>query len=145
MPESPGTEPTAAQVGAELACQMSIHSFAKNIDSGVATANVDLFTEDGEMGSAEHSIKGREQLAFVKAARDADVERRTRHQITNIVFHRTGADAAIAQSLLCVYVLGGADELTARAITVFDDEFVRDSVGRWRFSRRFATTLAGGR
>jgi hypothetical protein len=132
-------------VGAELACQQLIHLFARNIDDGVATQNVDLFTEDAELGSPDHRVKGREQVEFVMGARQADVERKTRHQVTNIVFQRISADKGVAQSLLCLYLLGGSDELTPRGISVFDDEFVRDSVGRWRFSRRIATTLAGGR
>ena len=122
-----------------------INYFALHIDSGAASKNVDLFTDDAEMASPERGVKGRTQLEFVMTTREADTARKTCHQVSNIVFHRTGPDTATAKSLLCLYVLGDDDELGVRAISVFDDEFARDSSGRWRFSRRFTTTLAGGR
>jgi hypothetical protein len=79
------------------------------------------------------------------AAREADTGRRTRHQVTNVMFKLTGPDTAIAHSLLCVFVLGVSEEPTIRAISEFDDEFTRDAEGRWRFTRRSATLLAGNR
>jgi SnoaL-like domain len=141
----PGVEPIVNQLSAEFACQELINYYALHIDSGFARKNVDLFTEDAEAASPEQAVKGRSQLESVMAAREADIERKTRHQVSNIVFRRTGPDSATAQSLMCLYVLGDDEELGVRAITVFDDEFARDSGGRWRFSRRFATPLAGSR
>jgi SnoaL-like domain len=141
----PGVERTDDQLGAEFACQELINCYALHIDSRVARKNVDLFTEDAEAASPKQAVKGRSGLESVMAAREADIERKTRHQVSNIVFCRTGPDSATAQSLMCLYVLGDDEELSVRAITVFDDEFARDGVGRWRFSRRFATPLAGGR
>jgi ketosteroid isomerase-like protein len=149
MPTSPelqpGTESSGEQLAAESACRDLINHFAYFVDNGMASRVVDLFTEDAEMGSPERSSKGREELAEVMAARQAATDRHTRHQVTNIAFRRTGPHTAQANSLLCLYVLGGPTELSVRAITVFDDEFARDTNGRWRFSSRRAQPLAGGR
>jgi ketosteroid isomerase-like protein len=141
----PGTEPSSEQLAAQLACRDLINQFAYLVDNGMASQVVDLFTEDAELGSPERTSTGRDELVALMAVREAATDRRTRHQVTNIVFRRTGPDTAQANSLLCLYVLGGPTELTARAITVFEDEFARDAHGRWRFSRRRAQPLAGGR
>jgi hypothetical protein len=141
----PGTEGSGEDLAAESACQGLINHFAYFVDNGMASQVVDLFTEDAELGSPERTSKGRCEVATLMAAREAATDRRTRHQVSNIVFRRTGPDTAQANSLLCLYVLGGPTELSVRAITAFDDEFARDEHGRWRFSSRRAQPLAGGR
>jgi ketosteroid isomerase-like protein len=141
----PGTEWSGEQLAAESACRELINHFAYFVDNGIASRVVDLFTEDAELGSPERTSRGREELATLMAARESVTDRRTRHQVTNIIFRRTGPDTAQANSLLCLYVLGGPTELSVRTITVFDDEFARDALGRWRFSSRRAQPLAGGR
>lgn len=133
------------QLHAQTACQDLIYRFAFHIDSGEATKNVDLFTESAQMCLAESFLSGHGQIRMAMAAREADVARKTRHQVTNIVFERTDADCARARSLLFLYVLGGDEELSAHAITAFDDEFRRGADGQWLFSRRNATILAGSR
>jgi uncharacterized protein (TIGR02246 family) len=141
----PGVERTPPQLAAEFACRNLIHAFAGHIDQGAATAAADLFTDEAQMGGAGQTISGRDAIGHMLAAREADTGRRTRHQITNIVFELTGPDTAIARSLLCLFVLGDSEEPTVRAITEFDDEFARDAAGHWRFARRQATILAGSR
>jgi uncharacterized protein (TIGR02246 family) len=140
-----GVERTPPQLAAELACRNLIHAFARHIDQGAASAAVGLFTDDAEVGGEGQSISGRDAIAHMLAAREADTGRRTRHQVTNVMFKLTGPDTAIAHSLLCVFVLGVSEEPTIRAISEFDDEFTRDAEGRWRFTRRSATLLAGNR
>jgi len=143
--QAPAANSLLEQLHAQTACQDLIYRFVFNIDSGEATKNVDLFTESAEMGLANVFLRGHGQIATAMAAREADVARKTRHQITNIVFERTDADCARARSLLFLYVLGGDEELSAHAITTFDDEFRRGADGQWLFSRRNATILAGSR
>ena len=140
-----GIERTPQQLGAELACHNLIHAFAHHIDRGAATEAIDLFTDDAEIGNAEHRAKGRNEIAPMLAAREADASRRTCHQVTNIMFQQTGPNTASAHSLLCLFVLDGQQELAARAISRLDDQFARDAAGQWRFSRRMATLLAGAR
>jgi ketosteroid isomerase-like protein len=140
-----GIERTPQQLGAELACHYLIHAFAHHIDRGAATAAIDLFTDDAEVGNAEHRAKGRNEIAPMLAAREADATRRTCHQVTNIMFQQTGPDTASAHSLLCLYVLDAQQGPTVRAISRLEDQFARDAAGQWRFSRRMATLLAGAR
>jgi len=140
-----GIERTPQQLGAELACHDLIHAFADHIDKGAATEAIDLFTDDAEIGNAEHRAKGRNEIAPMLAAREADASRRTCHQVTNIMFQQTGPDTASAHSLLCLFVLDGQQAPTVRAISRLDDQFARDAAGQWRFSRRLATMLAGAR
>jgi hypothetical protein len=140
-----GIERTPQQLDAELACHDLIHAFADRIDRGAATEAIDLFTDDAEVGTAEHRAKGRNEIAPMLASREADASRRTCHQVTNIMFQQTGPDTASAHSLLCLFVLDGQQEPTVRAISRLDDQFARDAAGQWRFSRRLATMLAGAR
>jgi uncharacterized protein (TIGR02246 family) len=140
-----GIERTNRQLAAEFACRNLIHAFARHIDQGEATEAIDLFTEDAEVGDAGQSIKGRDAIGHMLAAREANTGRRTRHQVTNVMFELTGPDTAVAHSLLCLFVLGISEEPSIRAISEFDDEFARDAEGRWRFARRQAALLAGDR
>jgi len=140
-----GIERTPRQLAAESACRNLIHAFARHIDQGAAAQAIDLFTDDAEMGGAGQSIKGRDAIGQMLAAREADTSRRTRHQVTNVMFELTGPDTAVAHSLLCLFVLGVSEEPTIRGISEFHDEFACDAEGRWRFVRRQATVLAGDR
>jgi uncharacterized protein (TIGR02246 family) len=140
-----GVERTPPQLAAEFACRDLIHAFVRHIDQGAASAAAGLFTDDAEMGGAGQSIRGRDAIRRMLAAREADTSRRTCHQVTNVMFELTGPDTAIAHSLLCLFVLGVSEEPTIRAISEFDDEFARDAEGYWRFVRRQATILAGSR
>jgi uncharacterized protein (TIGR02246 family) len=140
-----GIERTPRQLAAEFACRNLIHAFADHIDQGAAAKAVDLFTDDAEMGGAGQSIKGRDAIGQVLAAREANTSRRTRHQVTNVMFELTSPETAVAQSLLCVFVLGVSEEPTIGALSEFRDEFACDGEGRWRFARREATILAGSR
>jgi 3-phenylpropionate/cinnamic acid dioxygenase small subunit len=142
---STGAQPTHEDAGAQLACLAVINTFAYLIDNGMAARAVDLFTDAAEMKSAQGVIKGAVALRKTMATREADVQRRTRHQVTNVIFHEVSSQAAKAQSVLWLYVLGGSDQMTPRAITVFDDEFTRGPDDRWRFAKRTATLLAGSR
>ncbi|GAA3527208.1 hypothetical protein GCM10022222_07760 [Amycolatopsis ultiminotia] len=140
-----GTPLGVADVEARLACTDLINSFGRLVDSGQAGKAVELFTEAGVLVSPGQVIRGREELAKAFAAREADADRRTVHQVTNVVFEAVGPETARAQSIVCLYVLGRPGELTPRALSRFDDEFERGEDGRWRFSRRTAAPLAGGR
>jgi hypothetical protein len=140
-----GIERTPEQLGAELACHDLMHAFAYHIDRGAATEAINLFTNDAEVGNAEQRAKGRNEIARMLAAREADASRRTCHQVTNIMFQQTDPDTASAHSLLCLFVLDGQQEPTVRAISRLEDQFARDAAGQWRFSRRMATLLAGAR
>ncbi len=140
-----GIERTSRQLAAEFACRNLIHAFARHIDQGEATEAIDLFTDDAELGDAGQSIRGRDAIAHMLAAREADTGRRTRHQVTNVMFELTSPETAVAQSLLCVFVLGVSEEPTIGALSEFRDEFACDGEGRWRFARREATILAGSR
>jgi ketosteroid isomerase-like protein len=140
-----GASQSDGALAAESACRELLHAFAHLVDSGAATQVVDLFTEDAELVSPQRTLTGHTQLRDVMIQREDDTERMTRHQVTNVLFRRYEPNSAQSSSLLFLYVLGGPTELNVRAITVFDDEFRRDHDGRWRFSRRQATPVAGGR
>ena len=142
---SAGAQRSGDLLAAQLACTDVINAFAYYVDNGMAGQAVELFTDDGELGPPERSVKGRQNLEKALAVRESDADRRTRHLVTNIVFERLGTEDARAQSVQSFYLLGGADQLTARSITLLDDEFARGDDGRWRISRRLLTTLAGGR
>ena len=142
---SAGAERSGDLLAAQLACQDVIDAFAYYVDNGMASRAAGLFTDDGELGSSERTIKGREGLEKTMAAREADSGRRTRHVVSNIVFERLDAESARTQSVISMYVLGGEDQLTPRAVVVASDEFARGSDGRWRFSKRLLNALAGGR
>jgi hypothetical protein len=132
-------------VAAQLACQDLIHAFADFIDRGTATQAATLFTDAGEMRSAGRAVVGQAALQKVFAKREADRARRTRHQVSNIVFEQSEPTRARAQSMLCLFVLGGEDATSPRAVSLFEDEFELGDDGRWRFAARTTVPLAGSR
>jgi hypothetical protein len=139
----PGVEPSHSSITVRAACTDLIHAFAHLIDNGRAIETVDLFAEIGSLGSSRGTNKGKEALRAVMEQRQAMSERRTCHVVSNIVFTSLESDSPKASSVLTLYLLGENSSAAPRAISRFDDEFVRSSGGRWMFLSRIASLLAG--
>lgn len=142
-----GAEGDDGDIRAQIACQnLVIHAF-RLIDGGQAGKLRAFFTEDGAHTLNDQIFSGEALTKFLND-RQAMVDRQTRHCVHNMAFARLGPDRAEIHSICVVYLLSledDAERRTARGIVDFRDEFVRSAEGRWRFSRREATIIAGER
>lgn len=139
----PGRERSAEAMAEEIACSELL--VAACIDEGRASEAVALFSEDATLGEGPGMRHGRRRSLPAMQAPGRQIERRTRHVVTNIAYHDVTTTTATITSLPTLHVLGGPDELTPRALTRFDDVFVCSDDGYWRFAKRVPTLLAGSR
>lgn len=142
-----GAEPDLATLRAESACRRLAHEFLALVDSGQASAAVELFTEDGELIADGQTIAGRAALTAFFQAREANTARKTLHVATPVSFELVSENEAIQESLLQIYLTdnwagdGGKTELLTRMI----DRLHRDMNGQWRFRSRTSVMIAGHR
>ena len=147
MDEKVGREPNPIHLSARFACQDLVIEVFNLIDAGAASEARALFTQDGV-----HSLNGvahaADALTRFLDERQAMIERRTRHCITNMSFSMRSESSAEIKSIGMVYVLSSEDDLQRRiprALIDVRDAFRREGEGRWLINRRDVVIAAGGR
>jgi ketosteroid isomerase-like protein len=131
------------QLLARLEIEALNAEFAYLIDRGRCEDVADLFTEDGSYGrsTGERSV-GRAAIRAAYAQRKARGERTSRHIFTNLrlTFEK---DRATGQSILTLFAADGPPPHAAEPFLVadYDDVYVRDGEGRWRYRSRTVTWL----
>lgn len=138
----PGEERASSYLSALRACQELIFASFERIDAGRATAARELFVEEGV-----HTLNGQvfagEGLTEFFKAREANVERVTRHCVANLRFHLQTEATAEALYTSVVYVL---PHHNPGAVVDIRDSFIkRDSPRRWFLTRREVVLVAGSR
>jgi hypothetical protein len=124
------------------ACQDLIFRSFKLIDEGRATETRKLFVDDGVHTLNGEVFQGKALTEFFKA-RQAMVERRTRHCVANITFNMPTERTAEASYTSVVYVL---PQQTPGAVCDIRDAFVkRDRDDGWQLTRRDVVVVAGSR
>jgi uncharacterized protein (TIGR02246 family) len=134
---------TSADIVSAWACRDLTYAFAELIDQGEATAAAGLFTDSAVMVRRGNRIFGREAIAALLAAREADSSRTTRHVITNFRLVTLSPEQARSTLISQVYELT-AGRSSPPVLSDVHDEFARCPDGRWRFSSRTWPALSGG-
>jgi len=152
---TPLTKLDEATAAAQLACMNLLVAYCHHIDSGHASRNVDLFTEDGsliarmEVGeNVDPAVdaRGRLQLAAVFDERDRAVGRRTKHVSCNPRITFVSSDKGHGSSTTVMYLLSAQDPFSAtvaHSITECEDVFLRGPLGEWRIASRSVRLVAG--
>ncbi|MEO6340870.1 MAG: nuclear transport factor 2 family protein [Caulobacteraceae bacterium] len=118
--------------------------FAYLIDNGRSAEVADLFTEDGSYGrsSGERST-GRESIRAAYAGRSAKGPRTARHIFTNLRLTFEPDGSVTGKSILTLFAEDGVPPHAADVFLVadYDDIYVRESGGPWRYHSRTITWL----
>ena len=136
------------------ACTELIHRFAERNDARDADALADMFVEDGVFARPtlpDQPIRGRETIRAQFRARPPG--KMTRHVCVNTIVNVLSADEASARSYILLFTAdlpeGAVPPVKADAkqlLGAFDDAFVRDDDGAWKFRHRqgsLAMTIGG--
>lgn len=136
------------------ACTELINRFAERNDARDANALADMFVEDGVFARPtmpDQPVRGRETIRERFHARPPGTL--TRHVCTNTVVTVLSATEAKAHSYILLFTAPVAEGavLPVKAdakqlLGAFDDSFVRESDGTWKFKHRqgsLAMTING--
>jgi len=121
-------------------CEDVIYRSFEMIDGGRATEAGSLFVADGSH-TVEGNVASGPGLAKFFEDREAMVDRRTRHALSNLRFEPVARDEATMRYISVVYVL---PEPSPGAVADITDHLVRED-GRWRLAHRKIEIVAGGR
>jgi hypothetical protein len=139
---SVGQEASDLHLRARHACQDLIFRSFKLIDEGRASETRKLFIEDGVHTLNDQAFQGPTLTEFFKA-REANVERRTRHCVANLAFNMATERTAEASYTSVVYVL---PQQTPGAVCDIRDTFTKqEQTGTWLLTRREVLVVAGSR
>lgn len=113
-------------------------AFAWVVDHRWGAGVSELFLEDGVYAAPGLELRGRREIARFYTERRARGRRTSRHVFTNLHLLGAGPETAAAAVILTLYAQDGDGPLPASPIAIMDyeDEYVRDSDGRWRYARR---------
>jgi SnoaL-like domain len=134
----------SAEVLARSACEHVFQRFTGAVDAGRATEAIALFDEDAVLELGGRTYSGRAEITAFLAAREAQVDRRTRHLTANFSFRLVGPDRGEAQALLVIFTAGDDEPPTPVPVAVSDCmvDFQRHPKAGWLMSarrhRRFA-------
>jgi hypothetical protein len=138
---------------ARAACEDLINRFCEQRDSGHATQNLDLFTDDGLMSTYKWDgagwstflrASGRRELSVLFAERQARADRRTKHLVTNVLFTEEHSSLVQCSSSMLLYVLDPTEpqrSLIPTTISECHDKFVPDGKGSWLIAERRVNLL----
>jgi ketosteroid isomerase-like protein len=132
----------ARQLLARLEIEELNAEFAHLIDSNQSEAAADLFTEAGSYGRAtgERSV-GRAAIRAAYQARKDRGRRTARHIFTNLRLTHESDQRIIGTLILTLFAADGPPPHPAEPFLVadYDDVYVLDGDGRWRYESRTVT------
>jgi uncharacterized protein YbgA (DUF1722 family) len=123
MSTTTGTMPANQLAIAHHAAEQLILHHYRNIDTGRATASVELFAPNAIVTAAGHTTHGREELARALGRREAQTERVTHHVITNFAVLEAEQERILATGVLTRY-RQGSQSLPDRVVR-FEAELLR--------------------
>jgi hypothetical protein len=130
----------------EHECERLLLRGVWNTDAGQAAQTADLFLADGVMSIGASELRGQEAIRTALLQREAMVQRRSRHIVTNALVTVHDADRAEGRFYVTVYrhdgelATGIAPLDGPQAVGQYDMQFVRTEAG-WRFAEWRATTV----
>jgi SnoaL-like domain len=104
-----------------------------------------LFVEEGVYNMSNRVYRGRHAIDGFYDARQSRGQRAARHVFTNLHLKRQGETHATGTVILTLYACDGAPPYPTQAILVadYDDEYVLDADGRWRYRTRTIAPIFG--
>lgn len=130
----------AAQRSAEASCLEVVGAVYRAIDVGRATEAVPQYTEDAVVQTARGTAEGREAVAALMAAREANVSRVTRHDLSAVRVTVSGTEARLIAAL-SVYVLSEPATSTDPEAVAALDIRLRQTEAGWRIAHHVSTRL----
>lgn len=120
-------------------------AFAWLVDHRWGEGVSELFLEDGIYAAPGLELRGRREIARFYTERRARGLRTSRHVFTNLHLLEARAERAAATVILTLYARDGDGPLPATPVAIMDyeDEYIRDSEGRWRYARRNVVPVFG--
>ena len=120
-------------------------AFAWLVDHRWGEGVPELFLEDGVYAAPGLELRGRNEIARFYVERRARGKRTSRHVFTNLHLLEAGSNSAVATVVLTLYAKDGDGTLPAAPIAIMDyeDEYVRDADGQWRYARRNVVPVFG--
>jgi hypothetical protein len=110
-------------------------------------AGVDaLFTPAGVYDMSNRVFRGREEIRGFYQARKSRGRRAARHVFTNLHLVMDEPARATGTTILTLYACDGEPPYPTQAILVadYDDVYVREEGGRWRYESRVIIPAFGG-
>ncbi|WP_028268021.1 nuclear transport factor 2 family protein [Arthrobacter sp. MA-N2] len=123
MSTTTGTTPANELATAHFTAEQLILCHYRNIDTGRATASVELFAPNAVVTAAGHTTHGLEELARSLGRREAQTERVTQHVITNLAVLEASQGRILATGVLTRYARGSHSLL--ERVARFEAELVR--------------------
>ena len=119
--------------------------FAWRIDHERGWGVEELFTPDGVYAFGPVALEGRAAIAGFYEHRRGGGGRTSRHLFCNLHLRRVAAERAEGTCVLTLHAADGPPphRLAPLLVADYDDVYVREADGVWRFERRFVTVLFG--
>jgi hypothetical protein len=106
------------------------------LDHGCRGDLAHLYTEDGQLlGSKFGTIKRAQMMTWSNTPPENQTHW-SHHQCTNIRIKAEGSDIARGWVQLLLHVREGKGPITEEFVGEYQDRYVRDAQGHWRFSER---------
>ena len=119
--------------------------FAWLIDHRDGVGVESLFTMGGVYDMSNRIFRGRDQIKGFYDARKSRGSRAARHVFSNLHLTMERPDRASGTTILTLYACDGEPPYPAQAILIadYDDVYVRDEAGRWRYESRVIVPAFG--
>src|SRR5262249_4850651 len=120
--------------------------FAWLIDHRDGAGVADLFTATGVYDMSNRAYRGRAEIDGFYGARKARGRRSARHVFTNLRLVPEHAGPASGTCILPLYAYDGEPPYPTSAILIadYEDVYVRDGDGAWRYESRTIVPVFGG-
>jgi 3-phenylpropionate/cinnamic acid dioxygenase small subunit len=134
--------PTRLSIEDRIEIDELISDHALVIDHGRWSELPALFTHDAVVKVGRDELVGRAAIADWSASCAARKQRRTRHQVTNVIIRPLGPGRATATATVVVHVAKeGRRDTFIETVGELRAEFIGAAVG-WRFSRHAIVHIA---
>lgn len=123
-----------------------IADFAWRIDHNDGRGVEELFTPDGEYGfGGVGTVTGRAEIAGFYNQRRAGGPRLSRHIFSNLHLDSIEDNRASGTCVLTLHAADGVAPLPLSPVMIADyqDEYLLDETGSWRFARRSVSIVFG--
>jgi len=138
---------SALDDGTELrarAAEEVVLAYHRAIDTGRATAGVELFTDDAIFQAKGVELVGREAIGSFLADRESQTDRHTVHVVANVSVVRAESDEIELSALVLLHVRHADGSYVLERVLDTTHVVTRGSSG-WRVHRRFSRPLHAAR
>jgi hypothetical protein len=135
----------AAFAEARQAIEALNAEFAWLIDHRAGAGVEGLFASAGVYDMSNRVFRGRDEIMGFYEGRKSRGRRAARHVFTNLRLTMARPDRATGTTILTLYAHDGEPPYPTQAILVadYDDVYVRDEIGQWRYESRTIVPVFG--